>query len=57
MLQRIIDVWPDLLRRGGADQSDADDARDDREADDERAGQSLGVDEAQLLQDLSLIHI
>ena len=55
MLQRIIDVWPDLLGRRGADQSDSEEPSD-RGDNDGAAGGSLRVDEAELLADFRNVY-
>ena len=51
MIQRITELWPNLLRRGRAEQSDAEEPLLGRSDDSEDSGMALRVDEAQLLQD------
>ena len=51
MLRRITDLWPDLLRTGRDDQSDAEEPLLPGEGDRQDDGQPLRVDEGQLLED------
>ena len=41
MLQRITDMWPDLLRRGGAENSDVDNRLLGEQSDSDQHGQAL----------------
>ena len=56
MLQRITDLWPTLLRRRNAGQSDSDEPRQDPEEGQEDGGTSVRVDEAELLADYRLTY-
>ena len=51
MLQKITELWPGLLRRGGLDTDEEEEPLVSRDDGDEEAQNNLGVDEEQINQD------